>query len=179
MGFNLTFQDREDKGGDFPLIEEGDYDCRIEKAENSHSDAGNSTIKIRLAVLDTAGARIGAAFDTLTNVENCLWRVEACLQSICMVEGMKPFPKGHNMPLEAAQLLGKGCRAHITIEEKYQAPGKMVNKVGTYRVEKEVQSPLAPPVQEPPAAQGADAPADDLPFEGVGESKPEAFVAPE
>ena len=164
------------EGGPLPVLEAGNYPCIVEDAEDGISKSGNQMVTLKVAIVDMAGKKIGGAFDHLVNVEAALWNVEAFLLSVAAAEDIAPekFSEGAEFDITAAAVKGKRCTCFIQVEDKRSGDGQC-NTVGAYLVpEKEAESPPAPQAPEQAEVQG-----DDLPFEGIGESKPGAFVAPE
>lgn len=151
--------DDEVGGGDFPLIEPGDYDFEVEAAEPKRSSSGNDMIALTLKVWDGDGME-RKVWDYLVDTDKAEWKTRHFCRSTNM---MNAYESGE---LSADMLIGAAGKCRVNVQKGKPNPaGGMYsdkNVVRDYLFDEETKPSLAEAMNATPSTtKGRSTPPDD------------------
>jgi len=155
--------DDEVGGGDFPLIQPGNYDFEVEAAVPKTAQSGNEMIALTLKVWDHDGIE-RKVWDYLVDTEKAEWKTRHFCRS---TQNEDMYEEGN---IDANALVGAAGKCSIKIQKGKANPAGGYypdkNTVGDYLYE-EITKPSPQEATEPATTKGHSAPPDDgedIPF---------------
>jgi Protein of unknown function (DUF669) len=112
-------------GGAFTLLEPGEYNFQVLDASETHSQAGNDMIELKLDVISKDKKSSSTVYDNLVFTEKAAWKINAFLKSC----GMHPG-EGREITIVPDEFIGWEGECRIANEADNK--GVMRNKVQGY-----------------------------------------------